>query len=217
MKTKICKNNKYFSKYLLFIMKLAEETTEAIKRDILDKAFFRFGHYGFGKTTMAEIAKDCDMSAGNLYRYFESKKEIGADCAKRCMQQKLELIREIVRNNRLSPDKKLHHFSLDVLDFMHQQFSKQPAVMELIDFISREHWDIVQQYMKQERSLLSEILSEGNRMGVFNIPDVLQTAKWIQASLIKFIAPRYMDTFSLEELQKEATGVTTLLTKGLTT
>ena len=68
-------------------MKLTEETTEEIKHNILDKAFARFGHFGFGKTTMAEIAKDCEMSAGNLYRYFENKKEIGAGCAKRCMQQ----------------------------------------------------------------------------------------------------------------------------------
>lgn len=196
-------------------MKLAEETTEAIKNDILDKAFSRFGHYGFGKTTMAEIAKDCDMSAGNLYRYFENKKEIGAGCARRCMQQKAELVREIVRNNKLNPDAKLKQFALDLLDYMHQQFSDQPPLMELIDFISRERWDIVQNYMEQERSLLSEILSEGNRSGEYKIADVMETAKWIQASLIKFIAPRYMDAFSLEELRKETTGVTALLTKGL--
>ena len=196
-------------------MKLAEETTEAIKNNILDKAFVRFGRYGFGKTTMAEIAKDCDMSAGNLYRYFENKKEIGAGCARRCMQQKLELVREIVRNNKLSPDAKLERFALDILDYMHQQFSEQPALMELVDFISRERWDIIQNYMEKERSLLSEILSEGNRSGEYKIEDVMETAKWIQASLIKFIAPRYMDAFSLEELRKEATGVTAILTQGL--
>ncbi len=198
-------------------MKLTEETTEENKHNILDKAFARFGHYGFGKTTMAEIAKDCDMSAGNLYHYFENKKEIGAGCARRCMQQKLELVREIVRNHRLKPEKKLQQFSLDVLEYMHQQFSDQPVLMELVDFISRERWDIVQQYMEQEKSLLSEILSEGNRSGDFNIPDVLETAKWIQAALIKFIAPRYMDAFSLAELKKEAIGVTTVLTVGLKT
>lgn len=198
-------------------MKLAEETSEAIKHDILDKAFARFGHYGFGKTTMAEIAKDCDMSAGNLYRYFENKKEIGAGCARRCMQQKLELVRGIVRNNKLSPDKKLQRFSLDVLDYMHQQFSDQPALMELVDYISRERWNIVQQYMDQEKSLLSEILSEGNRTEIFNVPDVLETARWIQAALIKFIAPRYMDAYTLEELRREATGVIALLTRGLKT
>ena len=196
-------------------MKLTEETTEEIKHNILDKAFARFGHFGFGKTTMAEIAKDCGMSAGNLYRYFENKKEIGAGCAKRCMQQKLELVREIVRNHRIKPEKKLQAFALEVFEYMHHQFSDQPAVMELVDFISRERWDIVLQYMEQERSLLSEILSEGNRSGDFNIPDVLGTAKWIQAALIKFIAPRYMDAFTLEELRNEAIGVTAILTKGL--
>ena len=198
-------------------MKLAEETTEAIKHDILDKAFLRFGRFGFGKTTMAEIAKDCDMSAGNLYRYFDNKKEIAAGCAQRCMQQKLELVREILRNPNLSPDRKLQRFALDILEYMHQQFSDQPALMELVDFVSRERWDIVTHYMEQEKSLLSEILSEGNRSGQYNVSNVLETAKWIQASLIKFIAPRYMDAFSLEELRKEATGVTTLLTAGLKT
>ncbi|HIK58066.1 MAG: TetR/AcrR family transcriptional regulator [Nitrospinaceae bacterium] len=196
-------------------MKLTEETIEEIKHNILGKAFARFGHYGFGKTTMAEIAKDCEMSAGNLYRYFENKKEIGAGCAKRCMQQKLELVREIVRNNRLTPEKKLHTFALELLEYMHHQFSDQPAVMELVDFVCHERWDIVLQYMEQERALLSEILSEGNRSGDFNIPDVLGTAKWIQAALIKFIAPRYMDAFTLEELRNETIGVTAMLTKGL--
>jgi AcrR family transcriptional regulator len=58
-------------------MKLAEETTEETKNNILDKAYLRFCHFGFGKTTMAEISEDCEMSAGNLYRYFENKKKIG--------------------------------------------------------------------------------------------------------------------------------------------
>jgi AcrR family transcriptional regulator len=34
----------------------------------------RFGWYGFGKNTMAEIAKDCEVSSGNLYCYFKIKK-----------------------------------------------------------------------------------------------------------------------------------------------
>ena len=29
----------------------------------------RFTHFGYGKTTMAEVAADCDMSPGNLYRF----------------------------------------------------------------------------------------------------------------------------------------------------
>ncbi len=196
-------------------MKIAAETAEETRNTILDKAFIRFGRYGFGKTTMDEIAKDCNMSAGNLYRYFENKREIGEGCTRRCMQQKLELVRKIVRNHRMKPEQKLQTFSLEILEYMHHQFSNQPRLMELVSFISSERWSIVQQYMEQERSLLSEVLSEGNRSGTFNIPDVQKTAGWIQAALIKFIAPRYMDAFTLEELRNEAIGITSMLIEGV--
>ncbi|MEZ5914966.1 MAG: TetR family transcriptional regulator [Parvularculaceae bacterium] len=35
-------------------------------RAILDAASRRFLHYGYGKTTMSEIAGDCNMSTGNI-------------------------------------------------------------------------------------------------------------------------------------------------------
>ena len=63
--------------------------TEEIRTQILDAAEARFRTYGFGKTTMAEIASDIDMSTANLYRYFECfiggsvaiEKEGVVDCA----------------------------------------------------------------------------------------------------------------------------------------
>ena len=51
---------------------------EEIQQRILHAAEERFQQYGYNKTTMAEIARDCDMSAANLYRYFENKLAIGA-------------------------------------------------------------------------------------------------------------------------------------------
>ena len=46
------------------------------RQQILDAAFQRIMHYGYAKTTMAEIARDCCMSAGNIYRFFASKIDI---------------------------------------------------------------------------------------------------------------------------------------------
>ena len=46
---------------------------------------------------MAEIAEDVDMSAANLYRYFEDKQDIAAACAGRCMGGRAELLREVVK------------------------------------------------------------------------------------------------------------------------
>ena len=52
-----------------------------VRARILLAAEERFVRYGFGKTTMAEIAADCGMSAGNLYRFFDNKGDIATASA----------------------------------------------------------------------------------------------------------------------------------------
>ena len=64
------------------------QVADEVKQMIIDMADIRFRRYGFGKTTMAEIAKDCCMSAANLYRYFKNKQEIGVSIALKCMREK---------------------------------------------------------------------------------------------------------------------------------
>ena len=197
------------------IIKNLKEPQDGIRQVILDKAFLRFGRYGFGKTTMAEIAKDCEMSSGNLYRYFKSKKDICADCGRRVLQQRLELIQTTINNKKLSSDEKLKISVLEVLNYMHYHFSEQPALMELVDFISRERWDIVQEYMEQEKLLISEILFQGKISVDFTISDVLETSIWVQAALIKFFSPRYVEAFKLKKLRREAEGVANTLIRRL--
>ena len=63
-------------------------STRNTQEQIMDAAWQRFVLYGYGKTTMAEIAQDCSMSAANLYRFFKSKQDIGAALAGRCMTEK---------------------------------------------------------------------------------------------------------------------------------
>ena len=46
------------------------DRSEAIRGQIVAAAKKRFSHFGYAKTTMAEVAADCDMSPGNLYRFF---------------------------------------------------------------------------------------------------------------------------------------------------
>jgi AcrR family transcriptional regulator len=196
-------------------MKIAEETTEEIKNQILDAAFDRFGRFGFGKTTMAEIAKDCQMSAGNLYRYYPNKKEIAADCAGRCMEASEELWRDVLKQSGMTASQRLETIILAKLRYLHQQFSDHPPLFELVNYVSGERGDLVAIHMETQQSLLAEVLAEGNRSGEFDVPDILGTAKIILATTMKFIAPHFMGAFALEDLEIEACGVVKLLVQGL--
>ena len=46
---------------------------DTVRDRIIHAAKCRFSHFGYGKTTMAEVAGDCAMSPGNLYRFFPGK------------------------------------------------------------------------------------------------------------------------------------------------
>jgi len=196
-------------------MKIVEQASEEIKHQILDAAFERFGRYGIGKTTMVEIAKDCGMSAGNLYRYYPNKKEIAADCAGRCMRAAEDLWREILQQPGLTPAERLTTIVLEKLNYLHQQFSDHPPLFELVMYISGERGDLVNSHMGVLQSLVAEILAEGNRTGDFHVADVVGTARVFLAATTKFIAPHFMGGLDLKESENEAQEVVQLLIQGL--
>ena len=87
---------------------VGEETRELI----LQAAEKRFRKYGYNKTTMAEIADDTGMSAANIYRYFENKQEIIANCARKYFHSRMILLRKAIEKYHSDPVKMLEHFVL---------------------------------------------------------------------------------------------------------
>lgn len=196
-------------------MSAGDPTTEDIKGLILKKAIDRFVQYGFGKTTMVEIARDCGMSAGNLYRYFESKFDIGVGVAQGYIAQAEQVLKDVMQQSGLTPSQRLEAFILGKLRFMHRHIIDQPNAQDLVNFILDERWDLVESHRDFQNSLLSEILSEGNRTGEFKVADVGQTANIIYAMTTKFRLPHFIKNVTLEELEKEVAGVVGLMIRGL--
>lgn len=191
-------------------------TPEDVKNQILCAAGARFALHGFHKTTMAEIAQDCKMSAANLYRYFESKSDIGAAIAARHFATKEQAWREVVRRPGLSASQRLEVFIIENMRCVYDEFCNQPRVSELVEFIAAEHWDLVQRHLDTNRALLAEVLAEGNRTGEFDVPDVVASAEAIQMATAKFCTPLMMlGKHSLDELERLARGVVGLLIRGL--
>lgn len=66
--------------------KVTQAHIEARTKDIMDAATRVFARKGIESTTMQEIAREADLSAGAIYRYFPSKEEllrgVFADCTK---------------------------------------------------------------------------------------------------------------------------------------
>lgn len=66
------------------------------REDILEAASRAFGRTGYHSTTMRDIAREAGYTAGALYTYFKSKKEILGELLARVTEELLEIFDEPV-------------------------------------------------------------------------------------------------------------------------
>lgn len=188
---------------------------EEQRAKIVDAAEKRFRTFGYGKTTMVEIADDVNMSAANLYRFFTNKQSIAAECARRCLTERVDVLREVVRRPDLSASQRLCEFVLANYRYTFEINEKAPKDNELIEIVAAEHQDLVHASIKAQTSLIAEILAYGNEVGEFAVDDIVETSASIQASLTIFLVPMFLPLYSRDQFEEMARSIVRLLIKGL--
>lgn len=194
---------------------LKEKVIDDTHQRILDAAEARFKQFGFNKTTMAEIAADCNMSAANLYRYFENKLAIGAAMACNCLGEGVDKLKEVVYSKEVQPAEKIRQFILTTLDHTYTGWSETPRINELVTAICHEKMDIVDQHVHQKKALLVTLLKEGNKEGDFDVADPDITADAILTAITLFDVPLLMPMFSRQAFERKAESLAELLLNGL--
>ena len=188
-----------------------------VRCQILDAAEVRFRQYGYGKTTMSEIAKDVAMSAANIYRYFESKQDLGAACCGRWNEERLDVLRRAVRGPGRSAAQRLTDFVIANLHVTHKMVQEQPRLYEMVENITLERPELIREKVDSARALLAELIAYGNTTGEFAVENVQDMAAYVHASMVVFEVPIFAHLYSLEYFEQAARGVTGLLVKGLAT
>jgi AcrR family transcriptional regulator len=182
---------------------------------ILHAAMTRIKHYGYGKTTMAEIAADCGMSPGNIYRFFEAKIDIAEAMARRhYAEQHLETA-AIARQQNLKPDERLRALFTKKMRDNYLLVEENAKVLEVAEVLSRERPIFSNEQLAAERVFLAALLEEGAEKGVFIKGDYTFIAEMLQSATAKFSFPQMFSQLTLDKLERELNGVLDLLLNGL--
>lgn len=67
--------------------RVSQEHLDARRRQILDGAALCFARNGFHATSMQDVLKEVDLSAGAVYRYFSGKEELIAAIVTEVLQE----------------------------------------------------------------------------------------------------------------------------------
>lgn len=188
---------------------------DAMRERILEAATKRFKHYGYAKTSMAEIAADLQMSPGNLYRYYPGKIDIALAIAQESHDLQHQKLEEVGRMPGVSAVERLRNiFHLDMV-LTYEMIESDPRTFELAQIIKTERPAWINTKLAQERELINEVLAEGVAAGDFDISDVPLTSEMLQSALMKFRYPQLWSNLKLPALEREFDGVCRLLLVGL--
>jgi AcrR family transcriptional regulator len=186
-----------------------------VRCQIIEAAKKRFSHFGYAKTTMAEVAADCSMSPGNLYRFFPGKLDIAECIATQDYEKHLAVLRRIAQSAGQSAADRLREFLFAELRRTYHKLESDPRAYEMATVIAHERPKYANWMLANERHILVELFEDAERNGEYFIDDKETTAEMIQSATMKFRYPQLWSKLTLPKLERELDGVLKLIIHGL--
>jgi AcrR family transcriptional regulator len=183
-------------------------------RHILDAASRRFLHYGFAKTTMSEIAGDCNMSTGNLYRYFPSKLDIAETFVRVLRAEQIALLRDAAGSPALRAQERLRNVLHAKFKIAYDRFHDRPKAFELATEVLMARPEVAIEWEAAEGVILDEILQDGAGRAEFPAP-APRMARLIQDVVYRFTTPAVFHEGDFDQLAGELEALIQLILDAL--
>ncbi len=188
---------------------------KAERRTLILKAAERLlEHYGVGKTTVADIAREASIGVGTVYLEFGSKDDIIERVASRKHEAILERLQKAsargetcsarlcsVLDERLDAFLSLTEGGTHACDLIHCDASPVESA-----------WGA---YRDAERELIRELVAEGVDCGEFEAMDVERAADTILRAYISFSPPWVFRQASLDTIREHLAAMHRLVIDGL--
>lgn len=182
---------------------------------IMSSAEALFRRFGFGKTTVAEIARDAGMSSANVYRFFDSKLDIVAAIAEMWLAEMEGYARRIAVRKDSARDR-LRAYASEIYDRTVERYLDEETIHDMCQMVISEQWPIVQGHIDRMREILTLIIADGVENGEFAPCDPAETAGTIKNMLIKFHHPTIVAQCQFEPLPAQLNAVCDMILKSLT-
>jgi len=162
-----------------------EPDTRACIVEVAER-FFR--EIGYQKTTVADIAKALKMSPANVYRFFESKKQINEAVAERLMREVEGAIEAIAAEPGPAAPRLAR-----MIETMHRMnaalYTDDLRMHEMVETALSESWEVVHGHIERKGVIFERVVREGIESGEFAPADPVLASRCVQVALLRFFHP----------------------------
>ena len=172
---------------------IAENALEITRQEnvtrILDAAERLFRHYGYNKTTVADVARDLGMSPANIYRFFASKIEIHQAICGRMLAASYKQAYDI-RHLPLSASERLRRYVQGQYQMTMDTMLDEMKVHEMIVVAIERDWHVIEKHIDSIQDLIAEIIREGIAAGEFVEQDAEAASRCFGAATVTLCHPQ---------------------------
>jgi AcrR family transcriptional regulator len=146
---------------------------------------------GYQKTTVADIARELDMSPANVYRFFRSKDEINDAVGHRLLDEVIAAAIAIAAR-AASAAERLRALLTAMERLNTERFTVDKKLHDLVAIAISENWPMVNEYVERMDGIIAGIVADGMARGEFRPADPLQTARCVHTAMIRYSHPRLL-------------------------
>ena len=186
----------------------------SVRDQVVDAATEHFGHFGYEKTTVSELAKSIGFSKSYIYKFFDSKQAIGeVICTNR-----LAMIMAIVNSaivDAPSASEKLRRLFRALTEAGSDLFFHDRKLYDIAAVAARDKWPSAEAHEERLRKLIEHIIVEGRQSGEFERKTPLdEAAHAIYLVMRPYISPVQLQ-YNLETAPAAAALLSSLILRSL--
>jgi AcrR family transcriptional regulator len=171
---------------------IQDSTGTELRARIVTAARECFRRFGFAKTSMQEIARASDMSAANLYRFYEGKMAIGAAVAAAEQAAMLAACDQAVTAAGPEPVDRLVALFESNIDLTRRKMKRTPLLFELGLTVAREKKELRRQFLEEIEARITAILAGGRPVDPFAPAAIKVRSRMILMASAPFVLPWMM-------------------------
>lgn len=186
----------------------------SVRNQVVEAATEHFGHFGYEKTTVSDLAKAIGFSKAYIYKFFDSKQAIGeVICTNR-----LAMIMTIANSaiaDLPTASAKIRELFKALTQAGSDLFFHDRKLYDIAMVAARDKWPSALMHEERIRQLIEQIILEGRKTGEFERKTPLdETAHAIYLVMRPYISPVQLQ-YSLETAPSAAALLSSLILRSL--
>ncbi len=138
----------------------------SVRDQVVEAATQHFGHYGYEKTTVSDLAKAIGFSKAYIYKFFDSKQAIGEVICSNRLAMIMALVNSAI-SEAPTASERLRRVFRSLVEAGSDLFFHDRKLYDIAAVAGRDQWPSAAAHDERIRQLIQQIVLEGRESGEF--------------------------------------------------